>query len=195
VAAYKNAFGQRDDVQLLLKSVHGAAHAEEMSMLQNACLGSSVRILDCNMTARDKQELMMAADCYVSLHRSEGFGLTLAEAMACGKPVIATGYSGNLDFMSDDDSFLVPYRLTTIEQTCGPYKAGYHWADPDLDYAADVMREVERSRERAALVGAKARAKVQDILAPAAIAKPVGSRLEELGLFQREHAADGRSAK
>ena len=103
----------------------------------------------------------MSADCYVSLHRSEGFGLTMAEAMLCGKPVIATGYSGNIDFMSDADSFLVPYRMVTIDRTHGPYKAGYHWADPDLDYACDLMRQVESSREAAAQVGLKARSKVR----------------------------------
>ena len=73
-----------------------------------------MRFFDTILSRSDKHELMMAADCYVSLHRSEGFGLTMAEAMMCGKPVIATAYSGNVDFMSDDDSFLIPYRKVAI---------------------------------------------------------------------------------
>jgi glycosyltransferase involved in cell wall biosynthesis len=183
IKAYKKAFGSRKDVELIIKSIHGAGHADELSLVQMACIGSNIRVMDCNLTREDKHELMRAADCYVSLHRSEGFGLTLAEAMTCGKPVIATGYSGNLDFMSDEDSFLVPYRLTTIERASGPYKVGFHWADPDLDYAADAMRQVERQRESAARIGLKARAKVRELLQPATIARSVRGRLEKLGLL------------
>src|SRR3712207_9035191 len=60
------------------------------------------------------RSLFAASDCYVSLHRSEGFGLTMADAMALGKPVIATGYSGNVDFMREDNSWLVPAGLTQV---------------------------------------------------------------------------------
>jgi glycosyltransferase involved in cell wall biosynthesis len=137
---------------------------------------------------------MRTADCYISLHRSEGFGLTLAEAMLCGKPVIATGYSGNLDFMSDEDSFLVPYKLITIERACGPYKAGFHWADPDVDYAADVMRQIERQREAGVRVGLNARAKIRQLLHPKTIAQSVRSRLKELGLLEEAIPAVARGA-
>ena len=184
IRAYKQAFGDRKDVQLLIKTVHGAGHTEGLVTVQRACVGANIRVLDCNLTREDKHELMRATDCYVSLHRSEGFGLTLAEAMMCGKPVIATGYSGNLDFMSDEDSFLVPYRLITIERPAGPYKAGFHWADPDLDYAVDAMRQVERGRESAMQVGLKARIKVRELLHPRTVAQPVRSRLRELGLLE-----------
>ena len=196
IEAYKNAFGNRQDVQLLIKSAHSDQHADELRMLQKACSGANVRILDAVMTREDKEELMASADCYVSLHRSEGFGLTLAEAMMLGKPVIATGYSGNVDFMADEDSFLVPYKLVTIERTHGPYKAGYHWAQPDLDYASDVMRRVELHREAATEIGLKARAKVRELLHPATIAASVRGRLEELGLWHQAvptlaHSDDG----
>jgi glycosyltransferase involved in cell wall biosynthesis len=194
IQAYKNAFGSRQDVQLLIKSVHGAGHGEGLSVMQKACNGSNIRILDCNLTKEDKHELMRTADCYISLHRSEGFGLTLAEAMLCGKPVIATGYSGNLDFMSDEDSFLVPYKLITIERACGPYKAGFHWADPDVDYAADVMRQIERQREAGVRVGLNARAKIRQLLHPKTIAQSVRSRLKELGLLEEAIPAVARGA-
>lgn len=184
IKAYKKAFGDRQDVQLLIKSVHGAGHSEELSLVQTACLGSNIRVMDCNLTREDKHELMRAADCYVSLHRSEGFGLTLAEAMTCGKPVIATGYSGNLDFMSDEDSFLVPYKLITIQHPSGPYKAGFHWAEPDLEYAADVMRQIEKDRESALRIGLKARTKVREMLHPRTIGRTVRGRLKQLGLLE-----------
>jgi glycosyltransferase involved in cell wall biosynthesis len=183
VEAYKRAFGNRTDVQLLIKSAHSAEHQRELKTLQRACEGANIRIVDAVLTRQEKQNLMKAADCYVSLHRSEGFGLTMAEAMLLGKPVVATGYSGNVDFMSDDDSYLVPYRLVTIKKTHGPYKAGYHWADPDLDSACDMMRYVEGNREAAREMGRKAQAKVRELLHPAAIAASVRARLEELRLL------------
>ncbi|MGA8876898.1 MAG: glycosyltransferase, partial [Candidatus Korobacteraceae bacterium] len=173
------------DVQLLIKSSHSAQHKDELALLQDAVSGTNVKILDTVLTREAKQQLMKTADCYVSLHRSEGFGLTLAEAMMCGKPVIATAYSGNVDFMSDSDSFLVPYRMVAIDRTHGPYKAGYQWADPDLDYAVDFMRYVESHREAAASLGLRAKAKVSDILNPATIGAAVRQRLEALGLAER----------
>ena len=184
IDAYRRAFGKRKDVQLLIKSAHSAEHQQELKLLQAASAGANVRIMDAVLTRTEKQHLMKAADCYVSLHRSEGFGLTMAEAMLYGKPVVATAYSGNVDFMSEDDSFLVPYRLITLKETHGPYKAGYHWADPDLDSACDHMRYIEANREAAAAVGLKAKTKVRELLHPATIGASVRTRLEELGLGQ-----------
>jgi glycosyltransferase involved in cell wall biosynthesis len=146
------------------------------------------------LTRQEKQDLMKAADCYVSLHRAEGFGLTLAEAMMYGKPVVGTGYSGNVDFMSDEDSYLVPYRVITIKKTHGPYKAGYHWADPDVDSACDMMRYIESNREAAAAVGAKARARVRELLHPSTIAAAVRVHLQELALLGTDSAARVRHA-
>ena len=194
IEAYKNAFGDRQDVQLLIKSAHSAEHREELHLLQSACSGANVSILDAVLTREGKEELMAAADCYVSLHRSEGFGLTLAEAMMLAKPVIATGYSGNVDFMSDEDSFLVPYRLVSIDRTHGPYKAGFHWAQPDLDYAADLMRHIEAHREAAAEKGLKAQTKIRKLLHPATIGASVRNRLEELGLLRQAMPAEVHSA-
>ena len=165
-----------------------------MRMLQEASAGANVRILDGVLSRDEKHDLMLLADCYVSLHRSEGFGLTMAEAMQCGKPVIATGYSGNVDFMTPETSFLVPYRLITLDRDHGPYKVGYHWAQPDLDYAADVMRHVAEHRDLAASIGVKAREHVWNVLHPGTIAKSVLNRLQEIGVaqfgesFQIEHS-------
>ena len=101
----------------------------------------------------------------------------------CSKPVIATAYSGNMDFMSEAYSVLVPYRLISIDQTHGPYMAGYHWADPDLDCAADAMRQIECCREVSAGLGLRARAAVCERLHPSTIAIGVRDRLKELQLL------------
>ena len=184
IDAYKRAFGDRQDVQLLIKSAHSAQHQRELKLLQQASTGANVRILDAILTREEKQNLMKVTDCYVSLHRSEGFGLTMAEAMLYGKPVVATGYSGNVDFMSNEDSYLVPYRIITIKETHGPYRAGYHWADPDVDSAADMMRSIESNREASSAIGRKAQAKVRELLHPNTIGASVRARLEELGLVR-----------
>jgi glycosyltransferase involved in cell wall biosynthesis len=86
--------------------------------------------------------LMSVADVYVSLHAAEGYGLTLLEAMALGSPVICTGYSGNVDFTTTANSWLVDYRLIATKNQSGPYPAGSVWASPDIDSAADLMRWV-----------------------------------------------------
>ncbi|MDP8958506.1 MAG: glycosyltransferase family 4 protein [Actinomycetota bacterium] len=100
--------------------------------------------------------LMAVADVYVSLHAAEGYGLTLLEAMALGSPVVCTGYSGNMDFTSNDNSWLVDYRLIATDEQTGPYPAGSIWASPNVDSTAELMRaaynnpaEVERKRQRA----------------------------------------------
>jgi glycosyltransferase involved in cell wall biosynthesis len=183
VQAFKNAFGLRTDVQLLIKSSHSRQHLDQLQQLKQAAAGANVRVLDEVLSRDAKQGLMMAADCYISLHRSEGFGLTIAESMWCGKPTIATDYSGNCDFMSASTNYPVPYRLITIDRDHGPYRAGQQWAQPDLDFAADVMRYVERNRGEAQALGLRAKAHVSNVLHPATIGKKVRRRLGELGFL------------
>ena len=92
---------------------------------------------------------MHCCDCYVSLHRSEGFGLTIAEAMLIGKPVIATGYSGNMDFTTDKTSLLVDYKLIPVQQGDYPYPKDEMWAEPDIEQAGDYMRKLVRDTNSA----------------------------------------------
>ena len=92
--------------------------------------------------------MIATCDCYVSLHRSEGLGLTMAEAMYFGKPVIATGYSGNLDFMTDDNSYLVDYTMGTIGERGGALPPDARWAEPSGEHAAEQMLAVFENRRR-----------------------------------------------
>jgi glycosyltransferase involved in cell wall biosynthesis len=101
-------------------------------------------------------DLIKVCDCYISLHRAEGFGLGMAEAMYLGKPVIATAYSGNLDFMNEENSCLVDYELIEVKDGEYPYASGQVWADPNIRTARSFMRRIfedERYRMQIAHAG------------------------------------------
>ena len=100
-------------------------------------------------------ELMEQSDIILSTHRSEGFGLSLAQAMADGKPVVATGWSGNLDFMSQDDSRLIAYRLVPVDDPQGFYESGL-WADPEIEDAARQLKVLIEDPQARAALGRKA---------------------------------------
>jgi glycosyltransferase involved in cell wall biosynthesis/SAM-dependent methyltransferase len=190
IRAFLKAFGKRGDVLLVLKCSHSSP--AEMLALKEAAAGANVRILDTVLTREELTRLMSLCDCYVSLHRSEGFGLTMAEAMSLGKPVIATGYSGNVDFMNTMNSYLVNYRLTEIEKDHGPYPKGWVWADPDLDHAAALMRFVRRNRDRAREMGARARRDVLQDLHPGTMGALIKERLLSLAAFGKVPPPDER---
>ncbi len=158
IQAFKRAFQPGEGTVLLIKTVNGSRAARALRRLHLAAGDHpDIHVVDGYVSASVKDATIAACDCYVSLHRSEGFGLTMAEAMAYGKPVIATAYSGNLEFMDEANSFLVPFRLTTIPRRRGPYSAGEQWADPDVDAAAKLMRYVYDHPDEARTVGQTAR--------------------------------------
>src|SRR5213075_2525779 len=104
--------------------------------------GAQIDIHSGYVSTDELRGLISSCDAYVSLHRSEGIGLTIADAMGLGKPVIATGWSGNTDFMDVSNAFPVGYRLVELEENVGPYQAGEVWAEPSVEHAADLMRFV-----------------------------------------------------
>jgi glycosyltransferase involved in cell wall biosynthesis len=179
IRAFKQAFGDHKNVLLLIKSMHADSEAV-LQQLRTEIQTANVRIFNDVLPRQAAHSLMQISDCYVSLHRSEGFGLTLSEAMMCGKPVIATGYSGNIDFMTEDNSFLVPYRLIEIERDHGPYKKGCVWADPDLNRASEFMLQVFEDRAGTREVAQRGRAHVAAKLHPRVIAESVARKLNSL---------------
>jgi glycosyltransferase involved in cell wall biosynthesis len=177
--AFREAFGERarDDVELIVKSSSGGQFPEEMALLQREARGLSVRILDESLSTDQVRSLIRACDAYASLHRCEGFGLTLAEAMYFGKPTIATGYSGNLDFMRPDNSLLVRHELVELDRDFGPYRRGAVWAKPDVHHAAELMRGVVDDRAAARALGARARLTVERELSFASVGERMRRRL------------------
>ena len=175
--AYLAAFpAVSDDVRLLLKAAHAASAPEVWANLQRLVEGRRDILLVDEYWPREVVETFFEdIDCYVSLHRAEGFGLTIAKAMAAGKPVIATAYSGNTDLMSADNSVGVPYRLVKV----GPnpvYPSEGTWADPDIDLAADAMRDMEAHRGTGRRMGRRGRELVLADRTP-----------ERTGAWLREH--------
>jgi glycosyltransferase involved in cell wall biosynthesis len=179
IQAYCNAFDPGGDTQLILKCKN-LSPAESRSLDELSRGRSDIAIVDRAMPRHDAAALIAACDCYVSLHRAEGFGLTMAEAMFYAKPVIATGYSGNLDFMSGGSAFLVDYKLTATESDCGYYRAGTQWADPDLNHASTLMRSVVDHLEIAKAAGRTAAQKIRTDHSAEAVGRRMRDRLSLL---------------
>lgn len=186
VEAFRRAFPpERQDVQLLVKSSNGHRHPDKFLQLLN------VGAQDPRITVRDEvidrahvHALQRCVDVYVSLHRAEGFGLGLAECMALGKPVIGTGWSGNLDFMNESNSCLVDYRLVPVGEGEYPHPDGALWADADVDHAAVHMRRLADDRELARQMGEQAARDVASLLHPEVAAKSLIVRMNFLILSE-----------
>jgi hypothetical protein len=190
VTAFCRAFRPGEGPTLILKSINGALARGPQEALR-AAIGdrTDVIALDGYMASATRDALMSACDCYVSLHRSEGFGLTMAEAMSLGKPTIATAYSGNLAFMTAENSFLVPSRRSPVPAGCAPYVEGDWWAEPDLEAAASVMRLVYENPQLARDRGDRGRI---DVLQRCSTARTIAFIRERLAEIRRQH--DGEPA-
>jgi glycosyltransferase involved in cell wall biosynthesis len=157
IAAFRAAFGARPDRVLVLK-MHNASHFPADFERLRAAVGEAPNIrLDARaLAAPDLHALMACADIVLSLHRSEGFGLVPAEAMLLGRAVVATGWSGNMDYMDAESAALVRHTLVPARDPRGVFEApGAVWADPDLDDAVDHLRRLaDDTAARAALAAA-----------------------------------------
>ena len=179
IEAFIRAFGtESQDVRLLVKISNSSHRPEEIKTIKDRIQGAkSISLIEGYMDRQSLNSLMASVDCYVSLHRSEGFGLPIAEAMSLGKPVIATGWSGNMEFMDSSNSFPVKYELTEIPVKTGPYKNAGCWAEPDCDHAAGLMSYVVGNPEHAQQVGAVAKIRMSDEYSPEAIGSRIRDRL------------------
>ena len=187
VEAFKLAFEPGEGPILVIKSINGDKRLTDLERLKLAAGDHpDIFILDGYLPVEVKNRLMATCDAYVSLHRSEGFGLTMAEAMALGKPTIATGYSGNLEFMDDDNSFLVDYRPTKVPKGCDPYPVGSTWAEPSVKHAAEQMRRVYDNPEEAAAMGAEAQRTISRNHDPRARARLLRKHLTRIRSTEEE---------
>ena len=180
VTAFRRAFGDAPDRVLAIKLVDNGAAAWARRELADAIAGApNIRIIDRMLPQPDMTGLMAACDIVISLHRSEGFGLVPAEAMRLGKPVIATGWSGNLEFMTPENSALVRYAMVPVSDPDQSFDGdGQSWADADVDHAAEWLRRLADSTELRQRMGAAARADVARKLSPAGFARTVETLLQ-----------------
>jgi glycosyltransferase involved in cell wall biosynthesis len=204
IEAYRRAFEDQpvsDKPLLVIKTHH-------LSATFNAAVEPGLRaamdkvggiLIDDDLSRLEMNDLLNASDCFVSLHRAEGFGLGIAESMALGKPVIATGYSANTDFMTSANSYPVDYTLRPI--TLEDHEAqpmlqavyvpgdGQVWAEPDIDQAAALMRQVFENPEEAKQRGAIAQRDMLDGWSVEAISRRIDSRLKEIEKLPQVHSA------
>lgn len=145
IDAFLRAFGPDDRrCALVVKVNHADQAPREMEELRRLAAGASnIYLVEKDMTLFQAHGLLRLCDCFVSLHRAEGFGIPAAEAMLLGKPVVVTGWSGNMDFTSPANACCVKYRLEVIgDKARPPYDAWQHWAEPDLSDAAGYMKRL-----------------------------------------------------
>jgi|GEM_PF-764836 len=180
IKAFRQAFAADEPVNLVLKTSFGPDHPAALRELKQAAAENGITVIDAVFSQSETLALIQSCDCYISLHRSEGFGLTMAEAMLLGRPVIATGYSGNTDFMDSGNSLLVDYRLVPLARDYPPYAAGAHWAEPSLDHAARLMRQVYENQDWAKHLGQRARRDLSEKLSPSAAGRRMAARLAEI---------------
>lgn len=157
VEAFTAAFADGQGPELVIKSVNGERFRSQREQLLSACRGrSDIHLVEDYLDADVVGSLITHCAAYVSLHRAEGLGLTMSEAMSAGRPVIATGYSGNLDFMNDENSLLVGYEPVEIPASARPYGPPTRWAEPDLAEAARHLRWVFEHPAEAERLGLRA---------------------------------------
>ena len=181
IDSFSRAFGPDSEVSLVIKVVGRENHPEEAGLVHDAAgAHPNVHLIETMITPEAKNAMIASCDCYVSLHRSEGFGLTLAEAMYFGKPVIATGYSGNLDFMTEDNSYLVRHARSRVGDGALPYPPDAIWADPDLDHAAELMRRVVDNPAEARSKGERGAQDIRRTHSPRAAGTVISERLQRI---------------
>lgn len=178
--AFREAFREDDEATLVIKTTGGDIHGADLEQVRNTIRGPNVIVLDKLMPRAQAYGLIAMADCFVSLHRSEGFGLGLAEAMLMAKPVIATGYSGNLDFMNRNNSLLVDYELVEIKEDRPIYTRGNFWAEPSIKQAAAYMRDVYEYRDEALARALRGQAETRSLLSLEAAGQRMRARLEQI---------------
>jgi glycosyltransferase involved in cell wall biosynthesis len=167
IAAWTRAFGSDATAELTLKTQNGELFPDALATLK-ARAPANVRVVDEVWPYERVKRLIAGADVLVSLHRAEGFGLTAAEAMALGAPVLATGWSGVMDFMDVDSALLVPATQVKVKDPQGIYAGGQSWADPDLEAAAEGLRRLRADPALRRRLGRAGRERVARLLSPQA---------------------------
>jgi glycosyltransferase involved in cell wall biosynthesis len=185
IRAFRRAFSRKEKITLVIKVTRGETDPASLDLLREVARTAGVTIIEELVSASEALGYIDLCDCFISLHRSEGFGLPLAEAMLLGKPVIATNYSGNLSFMTPENSWLVDYELKEISGSGPIYTEGNRWADPSEEHAAKLMRDVFERREEAEAKAKRAQSELRIKLSLQAAGERMANRLGQVAVSAR----------
>ncbi len=180
VRAFEKAFDADDDVLLVLKTSQASFAEAEYESLLKAAEGSRIRVVNDYLDRAEVWRLLAAADAYASPHCAEGYGLTLVESMALGKPVIAAPYSGVADFFNLNTGLEVRYRRVALSDDHGPYASGSRWAQIDEQHLAERLKEAFENQQRVAELGEAAQRVVEEELSYAAIGRRLQQRYDAI---------------
>ncbi|MEK4981423.1 glycosyltransferase family 4 protein [Bacillus sp. FSL K6-6540] len=180
IEAFKKAFKPEDSsVGLVLKVNSYNSSKTELDELDELISDyQNIYLIKDTISRNDINALISIIDCFISLHRSEGFGLGLAEAMFLGKPVIGTNWSSNTDFMNTSNSCLVDYHIVQVGKDYGPYKAYQSWADPDLTHAAFFMKKLVTDTSYYNHIAEKGREYIRTNYSPEEVGQLINRRLD-----------------
>jgi glycosyltransferase involved in cell wall biosynthesis len=192
IEAFRRAFGSSstDGPLLVLKTfkLETSDKRELNEDLQQAVESVGGRLIQTSLSRLEMNALLDVSNCYISPHRSEGLGLGLAEAMFLGKPVVGTAYSGNMDFMTINNSYLLRYHMRKITDEdhkyqpaiASQYRTGFTVAEPDLDHLAAQMTHVYENQAEARQIGLRAQADIQTNYSPMAVGEIIKARLKRI---------------
>ncbi len=179
IAAFRKAFDDAPNRVLAIKLIDNGAQWARRELDAAIAGAANIRLVEGMLPEADMAGLMAAADIVISLHRSEGFGLVPAQAMALGKPVIATAWSGNLDFMHNDNSALVSYSLVPVHDPEGAFQSdNQSWADANVDEAVEWLRRLAADADLRARMGEAAAKDIAAQLSPKQFARTVAGLIE-----------------
>ena len=189
IEAFMKAFSPDElSIGLVIKINNAAENEEKVAELKRTLINYSNCYFIEEVFSRNKfNSLINLVDVYVSLHHSEGFGLIPAEAMYLGKPVIMTNWSGNTEFITNDNCCPVHYRLIPLSTNYGDYEAGQVWAEPDVDHAALYMVKLSSDRSYYNNISSNAKIFIRNNYSPEVIGRLIQKRLLEIDqLLDRE---------
>jgi glycosyltransferase involved in cell wall biosynthesis len=171
-----------DDLCLVMKLKGGEMKSEHSERLHSyvSRLGNKLILVERLLSDNEIKNLLRCSDCFVSLHRSEGFGLGLINAMFLGKPAIATEYSANTDFMNATNSCLVRYDLCPVPDGAYPFSKDQVWANPDVDHAVEHMLSLVSDRDRARCIGDEASRHIRTNFSYRAAALRYSDRIKQI---------------
>ncbi|PKG22798.1 glycosyl transferase family 1 [Niallia nealsonii] len=185
IEAFLKAFPKNNlSVGLVLKVNNVETFPSELHKLQEAIKGlNNIYLITKPLRRSEVNSLINVCDSFISLHRSEGFGMVLAESMYLGKPVIGTDWSGNTDFMSSENSCTVHYKLVKIGNDYGPYSHNQLWADPDIEHASYYMKKIINDSSWSDLIAQKGQETILTNFSPKTVGRMINHRLLELNLI------------